>query len=317
VVLEQFRPTPPTTPTTSCRPPRSWNTGTSTALRPHRRAAEPPGHRAHGPGRPTPRSSAGWPRAWDSPSPAFSDSDESLCRVAFGDRVDFDELLEQGFCHAGSRCALCRGRLPHGLGPLRVLQRAAGAARPGRPARPRAQLRSRRQLATSYPLAMISPPARNFLNSSFVNVQEPARHRRRAAAGNACRDAAARGISTARWCGSSTTAANTGSRRSVSARARPGVVNGLGIWWRKLGLDGTNVNQLTSQKLTDLGGPGVLRLPGRSPARVRKKALYMTLAAVAGLAVAATVCLSGCSNLGYYWQSASGHMKIMATRRGR
>ncbi len=39
----------------------------------------------------------------------------------------------------------------------------------------------------------------------------------------------------------------------VSKRARPGVVNGLGIWWRKLGLDGTNVNELTSQKLTDLG----------------------------------------------------------------
>jgi hypothetical protein len=31
------------------------------------------------------------------------------------------------------------------------------------------------------------------------------------------------------------------------------VVNGLGIWWRKLGLNGTNVNELTSQHLTDLG----------------------------------------------------------------
>ena len=39
----------------------------------------------------------------------------------------------------------------------------------------------------------------------------------------------------------------------VSSRARPGVVNGLGIWWRKLGMDGKNVNELTSQKLTDLG----------------------------------------------------------------
>ena len=45
-------------------------------------------------------------------------------------------------------------------------------------------------------------------------------------------------------------------RMEVSPRARPGVVNGLGIWWRKLGLDGTNVNELTSQRLTDLGrGP--------------------------------------------------------------
>ncbi|MNU03196.1 hypothetical protein D3C72_2471410 [compost metagenome] len=42
----------------------------------------------------------------------------------------------------------------------------------------------------------------------------------------------------------------------MSPRARPGVVNGLGIWWRKLGPAGTNVNQVTSQQLTDLGrGP--------------------------------------------------------------
>ncbi len=31
------------------------------------------------------------------------------------------------------------------------------------------------------------------------------------------------------------------------------MVNGLGIWWRKLGHDGKNVNELTSQRLTDMG----------------------------------------------------------------
>ena len=39
----------------------------------------------------------------------------------------------------------------------------------------------------------------------------------------------------------------------LSTRARPGVVNGLGIWWRKLGLEGTNVNEVTHQRLTDIG----------------------------------------------------------------
>ena len=39
----------------------------------------------------------------------------------------------------------------------------------------------------------------------------------------------------------------------VSARARLGVVVGLGIWWRKMGPGGTNVNELTSQALTDMG----------------------------------------------------------------
>jgi anaerobic selenocysteine-containing dehydrogenase len=43
-------------------------------------------------------------------------------------------------------------------------------------------------------------------------------------------------------------------KASVSKRARPGVVNGLGIWWRKMGPFGTNVNEVTSQRLTDLGG---------------------------------------------------------------
>jgi hypothetical protein len=30
-------------------------------------------------------------------------------------------------------------------------------------------------------------------------------------------------------------------------------VHGLGVWWRKFGRDGTNVNELTHQRLTDIG----------------------------------------------------------------
>jgi hypothetical protein len=48
---------------------------------------------------------------------------------------------------------------------------------------------------------------------------------------------------------------------------------------------------------------------------VRKKAILMGVAAVAGVAVAATLCLSGCANLGYYWQTAMGHLNIMASAR--
>lgn len=40
---------------------------------------------------------------------------------------------------------------------------------------------------------------------------------------------------------------------SISKRVRLGVVNGMGIWWRKLDMDGRNVNELTSQTLTDMG----------------------------------------------------------------
>jgi anaerobic selenocysteine-containing dehydrogenase len=110
--------------------------------------------------------------------------------------------------------------------------------------------------SSEFPLAMISPPARNFLNSSFVNVRSL-----RAIEGeprleiNAA-DAAARNIADGATVRVFNPRGEYRCRVSVSQRARPGVVNGLGIWWRKLGLDGTNVNQLTSQRLTDIGrGP--------------------------------------------------------------
>ncbi len=41
----------------------------------------------------------------------------------------------------------------------------------------------------------------------------------------------------------------------------------------------------------------------------------MGIAAVAGVAVAATLCLSGCANIGYYWQSVTGHLKLMSAAR--
>ena len=41
----------------------------------------------------------------------------------------------------------------------------------------------------------------------------------------------------------------------------------------------------------------------------------MGLAAVATVAVAASLCLTGCANLGYYWQSVTGHLKIMSAAR--
>jgi anaerobic selenocysteine-containing dehydrogenase len=42
-------------------------------------------------------------------------------------------------------------------------------------------------------------------------------------------------------------------KAQFSTRAQPGMVVGLGVWWRKLGAKGTNVNELTSQNLTDMG----------------------------------------------------------------
>jgi anaerobic selenocysteine-containing dehydrogenase len=109
------------------------------------------------------------------------------------------------------------------------------------------------ELARRFPLAMISPPARNYLNSTFVNVRSL-----RDAEGEPRLeihpgDAARRGISD----GDRVTVFNDrGSlelKARVTDRARPGVVVALSIWWRKLTSDGRNANELTHQRLTDLG----------------------------------------------------------------
>jgi anaerobic selenocysteine-containing dehydrogenase len=42
-------------------------------------------------------------------------------------------------------------------------------------------------------------------------------------------------------------------RARVTDRARPGCVVALSIWWRKLAPDGRNANEVTHQRLTDLG----------------------------------------------------------------
>ncbi|MEF7614990.1 molybdopterin oxidoreductase family protein [Aquincola sp. MAHUQ-54] len=108
-------------------------------------------------------------------------------------------------------------------------------------------------LAERYPLAMISPPARHFLNSTFVNVKSLRGIEGEPLVEIHPDDAAPRGIESGTLVRVFNGRGSYRCKAEVSTRARPGVVNGLGIWWRKLGVDGTNVNELTHQQLTDLG----------------------------------------------------------------
>jgi anaerobic selenocysteine-containing dehydrogenase len=107
--------------------------------------------------------------------------------------------------------------------------------------------------STDFPLAMISPPARNFLNSSFVNVTSLRHIEGEPLLEIHANDAQLRGITSGAVVRIFNQRGTYRCKAKVSTRARLGVVNGLGVWWRKLGLDGSNVNQLTSQQLTDLG----------------------------------------------------------------
>ena len=192
--------------------------------------------------------------------PCFADDDETLCRAAFshpaGDKIDFDQLLASGFVSLPVPDApFANGGFPTPSGQCEFYSaRLAAQGLDGLPD----HLPNHETAGTSadFPLAMISPPARNFLNSTFVNVKSLRDIEGEPLLEMHADDAAARGICS----GSIVRVFNQrGSYRCkvvVSSRARPGVVHGLGVWWRKLGLDGNNVNQLTSQHLTDLGrGP--------------------------------------------------------------
>ena len=107
--------------------------------------------------------------------------------------------------------------------------------------------------SSAFPLAMISPPARNFLNSTFVNVKSLRDIEGEPVLEMSAHDASARGLASGCVVRVFNQRGDYRCKMLVSKRARPGVVNGLGVWWRKFGQDGKNVNEVTSQKLTDLG----------------------------------------------------------------
>jgi anaerobic selenocysteine-containing dehydrogenase len=186
----------------------------------------------------------------------FQDSDETLCRQAFDGHVSFDELLAQGFATLALPDApFATGGFPTPSGKCEFFsERLAALGQDGLPN----HLPNYETLGSSarYPLAMISPPARNFLNSSFVNVKSLRDIEGEPLLEIHPQDAQARGVQDGAVVRVFNTRGSYQCKAQVSERARPGVVNGLGIWWRKLGMDGKNVNELTSQNLTDMGrGP--------------------------------------------------------------
>jgi anaerobic selenocysteine-containing dehydrogenase len=183
--------------------------------------------------------------------PCFGDSDEALARVAFKRDVTIDALRERGwvtlpipdapFANGGfptpsGRCVIDSPQ--HGV-PDHVPNYESATSSPA--------------LAERFPLAMISPPARNFMNSTFVNVKSLRDIEGEPLLEMHADDAAPRGIRNGQRVRVFNDRGVHECKAVVSARARRGVVNGLGVWWRKLGPNGTNVNELTHQRLTDIG----------------------------------------------------------------
>ena len=199
----------------------------------------------------------------------FGDSDETMARLAFGDRVSFDALREQGWVQ------LPRVEAPFAEGGFmtpggKCMIDAPGLGIPDFvPNHESAQ--STPELARRYPLAMISPPARNFLNSSFVNVTslrdiegEPLLEMHAA-------DAATRHLADGQMVRVVNDRGRSLCRLHVCERARPGVVNGLGHLVAQA-RHRRHQRQRTDPPASDRYRPRavVLRLPGRGRGRVNQ-----------------------------------------------
>jgi anaerobic selenocysteine-containing dehydrogenase len=193
----------------------------------------------------------------------FADSDEALAACAFkssgASAYDWERLRRDGwqrldlpqpyapFAHGhyptpSGRCEFFSARLAAlGLDPLPDY------------VPPYESVASAPELAQRYPLAIISPPARNFLNSSFVNVVSLRDTEGEPHLDIHPADAGPRGIVDGDRVEVFNDRGSFAVRARVSERPRPGVVVALSIWWKKLATDQKNANEVTSQRLTDIG----------------------------------------------------------------
>jgi anaerobic selenocysteine-containing dehydrogenase len=182
----------------------------------------------------------------------FQDSDEAMARAAFhAEQVSSEELAQQGW----SKLKIADAPFANGGFPTPSGKALADAPGLGVPdfVPNYESVRSSPELAAKYPLAMISPPARHFLNSTFVNVASLRAAEREPLLEMHPDDAAPRGIAHGAEVRVFNDRGEYRCKAALNERARAGVVNGLGVWWRKMGLNGTNVNELTHQRLTDIG----------------------------------------------------------------
>jgi len=191
--------------------------------------------------------------------PCFRDSDEDICRTALASAqprmqgIDWEKMkragwqrlsvperfapfAEGGFPTPSGKCEFYSAALAaQGLDPLPFYNPPAEGAAPGE-------------------LQFLSPPARNFLNSSFAHLKrfrdlegEPRLEMHSA-------DAAARGIRDGDAVRVFNARGSLRLRARVNDQPRRGVVVAPSVWWKKHSPDGGNANNLTAQRIADLGG---------------------------------------------------------------
>ena len=196
----------------------------------------------------------------------FKDSDEEIARQAIASDhpalqgITLEALRERGWMRLNlpeTFAPFAEGNFPTPSGKCELFSETLEAQ--GLPAVPEfippsESRESAPEVARRYPLALISPAAHAFLNSSFANLPKHLRQELRPFVEINPADAAARGIQDGDQVRAFNERGSCTLHAVVTTRAREGVVVSPSVWWNKLSPGRVNINQLTSQKLTDMGG---------------------------------------------------------------
>jgi anaerobic selenocysteine-containing dehydrogenase len=195
--------------------------------------------------------------------PCFKESDDEIAAQAFNSRdaravhFDWDSLKRKGWQKLNMPDApFADGGFPTPSGKCEfysATMKADGLDPLPAYIAPYESRASNPELAQQYPLAMISPPARNFLNSTFVNVKSLRGTEGEPHLDIHPDDSAPRGIADGDMVRIFNGRGSFVAKARVTDKARLGLVVGLSVWWKKFASDGKNANEVTSQRLTDMG----------------------------------------------------------------
>ncbi len=200
--------------------------------------------------------------------PIFRDDDVAIIKQALNstspkfEGVTFDALMERGWVrmhlpkpylpyeHGGfptpsGKCEFYSGRLKEmGLDPIPTYTPPYESPERDAP------------LMKRFPLTLISSPAHQFLNSTFVNIGALKRAAREPECLLHPADAERRGIAPGMRVAVHNDRGVFTAVARVEATIKEGVAWAPSVWWGKLAKDGANANQTTSQRETDMGhGP--------------------------------------------------------------
>jgi len=191
--------------------------------------------------------------------PCFRDSDEDIARQAIHWEqagTDWETLKTRGWAQLPlPEAPFAQGNFPTASGKCRFYAPELPDPLPSH-LPPHESPEEQPELAQRYPLAMLSIPSRDFLNTTFANLEGSQPPGGVPTLELHPQDAALRGLVDGQGVRVFNDRGELSLRAVLSDRVQPGVVVVPSLWWKKRSLDGKNANELTSQALTDLGeGP--------------------------------------------------------------